>query len=337
MKLKTRYLGLELKNPIVVSPSPLSEPIDNIKRMEDAGAAAVVLHSLFEEQITMASNELDANLLQGEGSSAEAMTYFPDMGDYKMGPDGYLEHIRKAKAAVDIPIIGSLNGVSAGGWLDFAKKIEEAGANALELNVYFIPTNPNMNSQKLEDIYCQIVKNVKSVVSIPVAVKIGPYFSALANMAQQLDAACADALVLFNRFYQPDIDLEKLEVKPDLNLSTSNDLRLRLRWAAILCGTIKADVAITGGVHTAEDVIKSMMAGANVAMMTSALLKHGIDHIKGILHGMEYWMDSHEYESIKQMQGSMSHRKCSEPAAFERANYMKVLTYYKAETPSPLK
>ena len=285
----------------------------------------------------MVSNELDANLLQGEGSSAEAMTYFPDMGDYKMGPDGYLEHIRKAKAAVDIPIIGSLNGVSAGGWLDFAKKIEEAGANALELNVYFIPTNPNMNSQKLEDIYCQIVKNVKSVVSIPVAVKIGPYFSALANMAQQLDAACADALVLFNRFYQPDIDLEKLEVKPDLNLSTSNDLRLRLRWASVLCGTIKADIAITGGVHTAEDVIKSMMAGANVAMMTSALLKHGIDHIKGILHGMEYWMDSHEYESIKQMQGSMSHRKCSEPAAFERANYMKVLTYYKAETPSPLK
>ncbi len=337
MDLKTKYLGLELKNPVVVSPSPLSEPIDNIKRMEDAGAAAVVLHSLFEEQITMASNELDANLLQGEGSSAEAMTYFPDMGDYKMGPDGYLEHIRKAKAAVDIPIIGSLNGVSAGGWLDFAKKIEEAGANALELNVYFIPTNPNMNSQKLEDMYCQIVKNVKSVVSIPVAVKIGPYFSALANVAQQLDAACADALVLFNRFYQPDIDLEKLEVKPDLNLSTSNELRLRLRWAAILCGAIKADIAITGGVHTADDVIKSMMAGANVAMMTSALLKHGIDHIKGILHGMEYWMDSHEYESIKQMQGSMSHRKCPEPAAFERANYMKVLTYYKAETPSPLK
>ncbi len=337
MELKTRYLGLELKNPLVVSPAPLSEPIDNIKKMEDAGAAAVVLHSLFEEQITMASNELDANLLQGEDSFAEALSYFPDMGDYKMGPDSYLEHIRKAKAAVDIPIIGSLNGVSAGGWLDFAKKIEEAGADALELNVYFIPTNPNMNSQKLEEMYCQIVKNVKSVVSIPVAVKIGPYFSALANLAQQLDAACADALVLFNRFYQPDIDLENLEVKPDLNLSTSNELRLRLRWVAILCGAIKADMAVTGGVHTAEDVIKSMMAGANVAMMTSALLKHGIDHLKVVHNGIEEWMEAHEYESIKQMQGSMSHKNCPEPAAFERANYMKILTHYKAETPNPIK
>lgn len=337
MELKTRYLGLELKNPLVVSPAPLSEPIDNIKKMEDAGAAAVVLHSLFEEQITMASNELDANLLQGEDSFAEALSYFPDMGDYKMGPDSYLEHIQKAKAAVDIPIIGSLNGVSAGGWLDFAKKIEEAGADALELNVYFIPTNPNMNSQKLEEMYCQIVKNVKSVVSIPVAVKIGPYFSALANLAQQLDAACADALVLFNRFYQPDIDLENLEVKPDLNLSTSNELRLRLRWVAILCGAIKADMAVTGGVHTAEDVIKSMMAGANVAMMTSALLKHGIEHLKVVRNGIEEWMDAHEYESIKQMQGSMSHRNCPEPAAFERANYMKILTHYKAETPNPIK
>jgi dihydroorotate dehydrogenase (fumarate) len=337
MELKTRYLGLELKNPLVVSPSPLSEPIDNIKKMEDAGAAAVVLHSLFEEQITMASNELDANLLQGEDSFAEALSYFPDMGDYKMGPDSYLEHIRKAKAAVDIPIIGSLNGVSAGGWLDFAKKIEEAGADALELNVYFIPTNPNMNSQKLEEMYCQIVKNVKSVVSIPVAVKIGPYFSALANLAQQLDAACADALVLFNRFYQPDIDLENLEVKPDLNLSTSNELRLRLRWVAILCGAIKADMAVTGGVHTAEDVIKSMMAGANVTMLTSALLKHGIGHLKTVHDGIEDWMEAHEYESIKQMQGSMSHKNCPEPAAFERANYMKILTHYKAETPNPIK
>ena len=336
MELKTRYLGLDLKNPLVVSPAPLSEPIDNIKKMEDAGAAAVVLHSLFEEQITMASNELDANLLQGEESFAEALSYFPDMGDYKMGPDAYLEHIQKAKAAVDIPIIGSLNGVSAGGWLDFAKKIEDVGADALELNVYFIPTNPNMNSQKLEDMYCQIVKNVKSVVSIPVAVKIGPYFSALANLAQQLDAACADALVLFNRFYQPDIDLERLEVKPDLNLSNSNELRLRLRWVAILCGVIKADMAVTGGVHTAEDVIKSMMAGANVAMMTSALLKHGIDHLKTVRNGIEDWMEAHEYESIKQMQGSMSHKNCPEPAAFERANYMKILTHYKADTPTPL-
>ena len=328
MDLTTRYLGLELKNPLVVSPSPLSEPIDNIKRMEDAGAAAVVLHSLFEEQLTLLSNELDENLLQGQESFAEALTYFPDLGDYKMGPDAYLEHIRRAKASVSIPVIGSLNGVSAGGWLDFAKKIEEAGADALELNIYFIPTNPKMNSQKLEDMYCQIVKNVKAVVSIPVAVKIGPYFSALANMAQKLDEACADALVLFNRFYQPEIDLEKLEVKPDLDLSSSEALRLRLRWVAILYGVIKADMAVTGGVHTAEDVIKSMMAGANTAMLTSALLKNGIGHLTVVRDGIIKWMEAHEYESIRQMQGSMSQKKCPEPAAFERANYMKILTHY---------
>ncbi len=336
MEMKTRYLGLDLKNPLVVSPSPMSEPIENIKHMEDAGAAAIVLHSLFEEQITLASNELDANLLQGEGSFAEALTYFPDMGDYKMGPDGYLEHIRRAKESVDIPIIGSLNGVSAGGWLDFAKKIEAAGADALELNVYFIPTNPGMNGQTLEDIYVQIVKNVKAVVSIPVAVKIGPYFSAMANMATRLDQACADGLVLFNRFYQPDIDINELEAKPDLNLSDSRELRLRLRWAAILYGVIKADMAITGGVHTSEDVIKSMMAGASVAMLTSALLKHGIDHLTVVRDGVAQWMKEHEYESIEQMRGSMSQKKCPEPAAFERANYMKILTHYTPESPSPM-
>ncbi|MCK5863427.1 MAG: dihydroorotate dehydrogenase-like protein [Candidatus Hydrogenedentes bacterium] len=328
MNLTTKYSGLELKNPLVVSPSPLSEPIDNIKRMEDAGAAAVVLHSLFEEQLASASNELDENLLQGQDSSAEALSYFPDMGDYKMGPDAYLEHIRCAKESVSIPIIGSLNGVSAGGWLDFATQIEEAGADALELNVYFIPTNPGMNGQRLEEMYCQIVKNVKAVVSIPVAVKIGPYFSALANMAHQLDQACVDALVLFNRFYQPDIDLDKLEIKPDLNLSTSHELRLRLRWAAILHGSIQADIAVTGGVHTATDVIKSMMAGANVVMLTSALLQNGIEHLTVLGDDIVKWMEAHEYESIKQMQGSMSQKKCAEPAAFERANYMKVLNHY---------
>ena len=337
MDLTTRYLGLELKNPIVVSPSPLSEQIDSVKRMEDAGAAAVALHSLFEEQITLQSNELDANLVQGENSFAEALTYFPDMGDYKMGPDAYLDHIRRAKEAVNIPIIGSLNGVSAGGWLDFAKKIEEAGADALELNVYFIPTNPGMTAQTLEDMYASIVQSIKKVVAVPVAIKIGPYFSALANVAKRLDQACANALVLFNRFYQPDIDLETLEVKPDLFLSGSNELRLRLRWVAILYGSIKADMAITGGVHTAQDVIKSMMVGANTAMLTSALLKHGIDHLKVVLDGVVEWMEAHEYESIRQMQGSMSHKKCPEPAAFERANYMKILTEYTPQTPSPMK
>ena len=337
MDLTTRYLGLELKNPIVVSPSPLSEQIDSVKRMEDAGAAAVALHSLFEEQITLQSNELDANLVQGENSFAEALTYFPDMGDYKMGPDAYLDHIRRAKEAVNIPIIGSLNGVSAGGWLDFAKKIEEAGADALELNVYFIPTNLGMTAQTLEDMYASIVQSIKKVVAVPVAIKIGPYFSALANVAKRLDQACANALVLFNRFYQPDIDLETLEVKPDLFLSGSNELRLRLRWVAILYGSIKADMAITGGVHTAQDVIKSMMVGANAAMLTSALLKHGIDHLKVVLDGVVEWMEAHEYESIRQMQGSMSHKKCPEPAAFERANYMKILTEYTPQTPSPMK
>ncbi len=329
MELTTSYLGFDLRNPLVVSPSPLSEKTDAIKRMEDAGAAAVVLHSLFEEQISFASDELNENLLQGTLSFAEALTYFPESDQYKMGPDRYLDHIRDAKAAVDIPIIGSLNGVSAGGWLDFAKQIEQAGADALELNVYFIPTNPGMDGQTVENMYVDLVRTVKESLSIPVAVKIGPYFSAMANMARRLDEAGADALVMFNRFYQPDFDLEQLEVKPDLTLSHSWELRLRLRWIAIICGAVKADLAVTGGVHTAEDVLKAMMAGANVAMMTSALLKHGIGHLSEVLDNMVKWMDAKEYESIRQMQGSLSQAKCPEPAAFERANYMKILTNYK--------
>lgn len=330
MDLTTSYLGFELKNPLVVSPSPQSESVDNIKRMEDAGASAVVLHSLFEEQISFLSNNLNANLQQGAESFAEALSYFPETGDYKMGPDGYLEHVRQAKAAVDIPVIGSLNGVSSGGWLKFAKQIEEAGADALELNVYFIPTNPGMDGQAVESLYVDLVKDVKAAVSIPIAVKIGPYFSALANMARKLDEAGANALVMFNRFYQPDLNIETLEVKPDLMLSSSVELRPRLRWAAILCDAIKADLAVTGGVHTADDALKCMMAGAKVAMMTSALLKNGIGHLSTVRDGMVKWMEEKEYESVKQMQGSLSQSKCEEPAAFERANYVKILTNYTA-------
>ncbi len=336
MDLTTTYLGMTLKSPVVVSPAPVTEKIDNIRKAEDAGASAVVLHSLFEEQISLLSHELDASLRQGEYSYAEALTYFPDMEDYKMGPDGYLGHIRKAKEAVQIPIIASLNGVSKGGWVEYAKQIQEAGADALELNVYYLATNPNMTGQQVEEMYVELVKAVREAVTIPLAVKIGPYFSSLANMARQLDQAGADALVMFNRFYQPDLDIENLEVKPDLNLSSSQELRLRLRWVAILYGKIKADMAITGGVHTATDVIKSMMAGAKVAMTTSAVLRHGIEHIARMLDGVKAWMEEKEYTSISQMQGSLSQQKCAEPAAFERANYMKILTNYIPEPPKPV-
>jgi dihydroorotate dehydrogenase (fumarate) len=326
--LSTTYLGMKLKNPLVVSPSPLCQNVDNLKRMEEAGAAAVVLHSLFEEQLTFESQQLNANLCRGEHTDAEAANYFPEMSDYKMGPEAYLEHLAKAKKAVNIPVIGSLNGVSTGGWVKFAKRIEEAGADALELNVYFIPTSIDMTGNYVREMHEQLVRDVKSKVSIPVAVKISPYFSAMANFARSLSEAGADGLVMFNRFYQPDFDLDNLEVVTNLKLSSSNSLLLRLRWVAILYGRIKADLAITGGVHTGDDVIKSMMAGAKVAMMTSALLKYGIGHLSTVQKCVVKWMEEHEYESIELMQGSMSQKSVAEPAAFERANYMRVLTSY---------
>ena len=328
MDLSTSYLGLALKNPLVVSPSPLCQELGNIRQMEDAGASAVVLHSLFEEQLTLESQDLDRFLTSGTESFAESLSYFPDMGQYNLGPEGYLEHIRKAKAAVKIPIIGSLNGISTGGWISFAKKIEQAGADALELNVYYIATDPEMSGAQVEQMYADLVRDVRASVKLPVAVKVGPYFSSMASMARRLDQAGANALVLFNRFYQPDFDLEKLEVVPNLNLSRSEELRLRLCWVAILFGRIKADMAVTGGVHTAEDVIKSMMAGARVAMMTSALLRNGVGHIATVLDGIRAWMEQYEYTSIRQMQGSMSQKSVAEPAAFVRANYMKVLSSY---------
>jgi len=328
MNLSTNYMGLSLKNPLVVSPSPLCQKIDSIRKMEDSGAAAVVLHSLFEEQITLESRELDRYLTQGTESFAESLSYFPDLGNYRIGPEEYLEHVRQAKDAVDIPIIGSLNGVSTGGWIEYAKAIEDAGAHALELNIYYIPTSVEMTSQQVEGMYTDLVRNVKKSIDIPVAVKLSPYFSSMPQMARQLDVAGADALVLFNRFYQPDLDLENLQVAPNLELSTSSELRLRLRWVAILFGHILADMAITGGVHTAEDALKAIMAGANVAMMTSALLVNGIEHLAKVRDGMEQWMEKHKYESISQMRGSLSQRSIVEPAAFERANYMKVLGSY---------
>ena len=326
--LSTSYLGLSLKNPLVVSPSPLCEDLGAIRKMEDAGASAVVLHSLFEEQLSINSQDLDRFLTSGTESFAEALSYFPDMGQFKLGPEAYLEHIQKAKKAVKIPIIGSLNGVSTGGWVSFAKKIEQAGADALELNVYYIATDPDMSGAQVEQMYADLVRDVRASLKIPIAVKLGPYFSSMASVARRLDQAGANGLVLFNRFYQPDFDLEKLEVTPNLNLSRSEELRLRLCWVAILSGRIKADMAITGGVHTAEDVIKSMMAGAKVAMMTSALLKNGIEHLKTVREGIAAWMEKHEYASIRQMQGSMSQKSVAEPAAFVRANYMKVLRSY---------
>jgi dihydroorotate dehydrogenase (fumarate) len=330
--LTTRYLGLTLKNPLVASASPLCEDIGNIRRMEDAGASAVVLHSLFEEQITLESHDLDRYLTHGAESFAEALTYFPDMTEYNLGPEGYLDHLRRAKAAVDIPIIGSLNGVSTGGWTRYARKIEEAGADALELNVYFIPTDAEMTGAEVEQIYVDLVRDVKASIRIPVAVKLGHAFSAMANMGRRLDEAGANGLVLFNRFYQPDFDLEHLEVTPTLTLSSSYELLLRIHWVAILFGHIQPDLAVTGGIHTALDVLKAMMAGARVAMMTSALLKHGIDHLAAVQKELVTWMEEHEYESIRQMQGSMSYRSVAEPAAFERANYMRVLRSYALRT-----
>jgi dihydroorotate dehydrogenase (fumarate) len=331
MDLTTTYMGMALKNPVVPSASPLSESLDNIRRMEDAGAAAVVMYSLFEEQITLESQQLDHYLNYGVESFAEALSYFPDMGTYKVGPDDYLNRIRRAKQAVGIPIIGSLNGVSTGGWIEYARQIEEAGADGLELNVYYIPTDLGMTGAEVEQLYLDILRDVKKTVSIPVAMKLSPYFSATANMAHRLAEAGTDALVLFNRFYQPDFDLENLEVVPRLVLSNAHELLLPMRWVAILYGRVPVDLAITSGVHTLEEVLKGVMAGAKVTMMASELLQNGMHRISQILEGMVQWMEEYEYESVTQMRGSMSQQNVAESAAFERANYMKVLGSWRPE------
>lgn len=331
MDLTTRYLGLDLQNPIVPSASPLSEDIDMICRLEDAGAAAVVMHSLFEEQLNHESHRLDHYLDYGTESFAEALTYFPTAETYHIGPEQYLEKIRLAKERVAIPIIASLNGISTGGWTRFGAEMERAGADAVELNLYYIPTDPALAAERVEERYVEIVRAVRAHISVPLAVKLSPYLSAPANLANRMAGAGADALVLFNRFYQPDLDLEALEVVPHLVLSDSDDLRLPLRWIALLYGRIDLDLAITGGVHTPLDVLKSMMAGANIAMMASELLRHGPDRIRQILQGITTWMDANEYDSIRQMQGSMSQKHVTEPTAFERANYMKVLQSWRPD------
>ena len=329
MNLTTNYLGMSLKNPIVASSSPLSHTVDSIRRLEDAGVAAVVMYSLFEEQIGFDSYYVDYHLTHGIDSYAESISYFPDMQSYNVGPDQYLDLIRRAKEKVDIPIIGSLNGASVGGWTDYAAQIEEAGADALELNIYYLPTNTQITGVEVETLYLDILAAVRQVITIPVAVKIGPFFSSIPNMASRLSDAGAEGLVLFNRFYQPDFDLEKLEVAPRLVLSNSDDLRLPLRWVAILYGRLTADLAITSGIHTAHDVLKSLMAGARVSMMASELLQNGLRRVGQILNELVTWMNEHEYESVMQMIGAMSQKHCAEPAAYERANYMKMLDSYR--------
>lgn len=329
MDLSVEYMGLKLKHPIVPSSSPLSHTVDGIRALEDAGASAVVMYSLFEEQITSESFYLDDLLTYGTNCYSEALDYFPDLQNYNVGPDEYLELIRKAKAATEIPIIGSLNGVSTGGWIEYASMIEEAGADALELNIYYIPTNPDMTSKEVESLYVDVLRDVKRAVEIPVAMKLNPYFSSVGNVARNLADEGANALVLFNRFYQPDFDLETLEVKPKLFLSHSPEIRLPLSWVAILYGQVFADFAITTGIHTHEDVLKGLMAGAKVTMMASELLQNGIGRINSVLTDMQNWMVEHEYESVRQMIGSMSRMNVSEPAAFERANYIKMLASYR--------
>lgn len=329
MDLTTNYLGMALKNPIVASSSPLSHTVDSIRRLEDTGAAAVVMYSLFEEQIGFDSYYIDYHLTQGTDSYAESISYFPDMQSYNVGPDEYMNLIRRAKEAVDIPVIGSLNGASVGGWTDYAALIEDAGADALELNIYYLPANTQVTGFEVETLCLDILTAVKQVVSIPVAVKLSPFFSSIANMADRLTVNGAEGLVLFNRFYQPDFDLENLEVAPRLVLSNSNDLRLPLRWVAILYGRVTADLAITSGIHTSQDVIKGLMAGAQVTMMASELLQNGVRRIGQVLNELVTWLKEHEYESVAQMIGAMSQKHCAEPAAFERANYMKMLQSYR--------
>jgi len=329
MDLTTRYLGLNLRTPLVPSASPLSDEVDGIKRLEDAGAAAVVMHSLFEEQVRSEQETVQYHLMYGTDSFPESLTFFPKPTEFIAGPEEYLGKIRKAKEAVRIPVIASLNGAAIGGWVDYAKNIQQAGADALELNIYYIPTELDRTAAEVEQTYIDIVKAVKSVTSIPVAVKLSPFFSNMANMAKRLDQAGANGLVLFNRFYQPDVNLDVLEVQPNLHLSTSHEMRLPLRWLAILYGRIKADMAATSGIHTAEDAIKMLMVGADVTMLCSVLFRKGLGAIKEIESAMSDWMVEHDYQSVRQLQGTMSQKYCADPAAFERALYMRAIMSYK--------
>lgn len=328
MDLRTKYMGMTLKSPLVVSACPLSKTLDGIKKIEDAGAAAFVMYSLFEEQIELEQKELYATTTMGSESFAESLSYFPDVAEYNLGPDEYLEHIRKAKESVSIPVIASLNGKTTGGWTRYAKLMEEAGADAIELNIYNIPTLTELKGEDLEKNYIEIVKSVKDNVSIPVAVKLSPFFTNFANFAKKLDEIGTDALVLFNRFYQPDINLDELEVEPHIVLSNPTEMRLPMRWIAILKGRIFADLAATSGIHYGEDVIKMLLVGANVTMLCSSLLRYGVEHLKDIQEEMVEWLEEREYESVMQLQGSMSQLNVADPSSFERAQYMKAINNY---------
>jgi dihydroorotate dehydrogenase (fumarate) len=327
--LSTTYLGLALKNPLIASASPLSKRVEQVQQLEASGIAAVVLHSLFEEQIIHESLELDHFLSRSANFSAEASSYLPDTGEYSLQPERYLEHIRKIKKAVGVPVIGSLNGVSNGGWIKYARLIQDAGADAVELNLYYLPLDPALNSQEIEDAQVELVAAVKSSITVPLAVKLSPFYTALPNFVGRLAKAGVDGIVLFNRFYQPDFDLEELSIAHTLDLSIPAEMRLPLRWISILHGTISTDFALTTGVHGHEGVLKAMMAGARVAMLASELLQKGASRVTAILTDLTGWMTEHEYASIAQMQGSMSQEAVAEPAAFERANYMKVLGSYR--------
>ena len=328
MDLSTTYLGLKLRSPLVPAASPMSEDVDTIKAMEDNGAAAVVLYSLFEEQLRQDRLELAQSLEHGTNSFAESLTYFPEPEEFRLGPEEYLQHIAKAKAECKVPIIASLNGSSAGGWTQYAKGIEQAGADALELNIYYIPTDMDLTSTQVEQTYLDILKAVKKEVKIPVAVKLSPFFTNFANMAKRLDDAGANGLVLFNRFYQPDIDLESLEIKPNILLSTPMAMRVPLRWVALLYGKLKANLAATSGIHRASDVLKMLMAGADVTMLCSTLIRHGARQIGVIERDLVAWMEEHEYTSVAQLKGSLSQKNCDNPSAFERAQYMKAISQF---------
>ena len=323
MNLKTNYLGMTLRTPLVPSASPLSESLDNIKRMEDAGAAAVVMHSLFEEHISFERHQFLHHLTAGTESYAEALSYFPEMHELAVGPESYLDEIVAAKAAVSIPVIASLNGSTVGGWTDYARRIQESGADALELNIYWIPTDLQLTGEEVERRYLEIVAHVRQVVSIPVAVKLSPFFSNFANMAKQLVEKGADGLVLFNRFYQPDIDLDSLDVQPNILLSSPMAMRLPLRWVALLYGRLKADLAGTSGIHSGRDVVKMLMAGADVTMLCSILIRRGINYLTLVEHELAEWLEKNEYDSVEQLKGSLSQLKCPTPEAFERAQYVR--------------
>ena len=329
MDLSTTYLGLNLPHPIMPGASPLVDHLDLVKRLEDAGAAAITMHSLFEEQITREQQGMVYHMELVNNSHAEALSYFPQADEFRLGPHQYLEQIRLIKQAVKIPVIASLNGTTAEGWLEYAKLIEQAGANALELNVYHVAADPTEPGAAVERRVLDIVRAIKGSVTLPIAVKLSPFYSSVSHLASQLDALGVDALVLFNRFYQPDFDMNALDVVSSLSLSTSEDLLLRLRWLAVLFGRTKAALAVTGGVHTPEDALKAVMAGASGVQVVSSLLHYGPGHITTLVDGMRTWLEEHEYQSLKQAVGSMSLERSASPAAFERANYMKVLAAYR--------